>query len=207
MGRNRKKGEAMADTSKNTQQEVEEENPEAAEQGASQEPEVNDVPEVVVPRQTKRLMAEVELTEEELLTAGTELSDALEEMSRLEVQKKNLSDQKKNEIDAQKARATELSRKIQSKVEHREFFCEAEFDWVNHVKKWKSVNDGVVRATETISPQDCQMKMRLEEEQHEEADEQNSVPDYSAEDAANDGHGADGEEEPELVGDAVPEPA
>lgn len=153
---------------------------------------------VDIPEQRRTITAEVILMDEELLAAGAELAECMQEVASLEDQKKNLAEQKKNEIAQVEARASELGRQISTKRVHREFYCVAEFDWENHIKRWKSVSDGVVRSTEAISPSDYQMKLRLEEEQREDTDQTSTVPDYSPEDAAH-----DGEEVGDLVSDEV----
>ncbi len=81
--------------------------------------------------------------------------------------------QKKNEIAAVDARVNELVRKIRSKVETREFFCEAELDFELKIKRWKDVKTGEIRKTEELSAHDYQMKLRLEEGVDNESNDDN----------------------------------
>lgn len=121
----------------------------------------------------RTIAAEYRLTDAELLKFGDELSAAHEELEHLEEQKKNLQDQKKNEIAAVDARVNELVRKIRSKVETREFFCEAELDFELKIKRWKDVKTGEIRKTEELSAHDYQMKLRLEEGVDNESNDDN----------------------------------
>ncbi len=116
------------------------------------------------PKPARRtIAAEYRLTEGELLTISDELAEAHEELDQLEEQKKNLQDQKKNEIAVVEARINELVRKIRSKVETREFFCEAELDFELKIKRWRDVKTSEVVKTEELSAQDYQQRLRFEE--------------------------------------------
>lgn len=112
-------------------------------------------------RQT--IVAEHRLTDEEIVAISGELAEAHEELDQLEEQRKNLNDQKKNEIASLEARMNELVRKIRSRSETREFFCEAELDFDLKIKRWRDVKTWEVVKTEELSARDYQQKLRFEE--------------------------------------------
>lgn len=94
-------------------------------------------------RQT--IVAEHRLTDEEIVAISGELAEAHEEIASLE------------------ARMNELVRKIRSRSETREFFCEAELDFDLKIKRWRDVKTWEVVKTEELSARDYQQKLRFEE--------------------------------------------
>lgn len=109
------------------------------------------------------IVAEHRLTDEEIVVISSELAEAHDELDQLEEQRKNLNDQKKNEIASIEARMNELVRKIRSRSETREFFCEAELDFDLKIKRWRDVKTFEVVKTEELSARDYQQQLRFEE--------------------------------------------
>jgi hypothetical protein len=108
------------------------------------------------------IVAEHRLSDEEIVVISAELAEAHEEIDQLEEQRKNLNDQKKNEIASVEARMNELVRKIRSRSETREFFCEAELDFDLKIKRWRDVKTGIVVKSEELSARDYQQQLRFE---------------------------------------------
>jgi inorganic pyrophosphatase len=108
------------------------------------------------------IVAEHRLTDEEIVVISAELAEAHEEIDQLEEQRKNLNDQKKNEIASVEARMNEAVRKIRSRSETREYFCEAELDFDLKIKRWRDVKTGIVVKSEELSARDYQQQLRFE---------------------------------------------
>lgn len=146
------------------------------------------------PKPIRRMIAaEVRISDDELLRHSDELAASHEELEHLEEQRKNYNDQKKNEMASVEARINELVRKIRSKVETKEFFCECELDFDLKIKRWRDVKTGLVMKSEELSAQDYQQRLRLEENidgnESNEAEDTGEWPEQEAEQDGSDDAG------------------
>lgn len=117
--------------------------------------------------QRKMVLSEVKLTDTEIIDLADELADKHDALADAITKRKNMTDNLKSEEAEITARINSLVRKISSKVDAREFFCEAVLDFDLKVKRWVDVATGDVRKVEDLTAQDFQMKLRYEEENAE----------------------------------------
>lgn len=117
--------------------------------------------------QRKMVLSEVKLTDTEIIDLADELADKHDALADAITKRKNMTDNLKSEEAEITARINSLVRKISSKVDAREFFCEAVLDFDLKVKRWVDVATGDVRKVEDLTAQDFQTKLRFEEENAE----------------------------------------
>lgn len=114
--------------------------------------------------QTATIEAEYKFTQEELVELGQHLAAKHQEKASLESSKKNYNSQIKSDQDLVETQITQLSQKLSTGKEFRDFLCNVEMDYESRKKHYISVVTGEIIQTLNMNAYDLQAKMDLDEE-------------------------------------------
>jgi hypothetical protein len=118
------------------------------------------------------------LTDEERRTCGITLATTLEDITRIEAEKKAQSDHYKNRIAGLQAAADQLTHKVSTGQEWREIECKVVFGQPTpHHKQIVRIDTGEVVGTEMMSAFDQQRELPLVIEGDDEGDDEDTADD------------------------------
>jgi hypothetical protein len=112
---------------------------------------------------------QVKLTVDERLDYSDKLSREVQEMSRLEAAKSEVSKDYGAKIEAAKAQIGNISRIISNGYEYRPVECIWEFYWATGTKSLRRTDTKEEIKLEAISMEERQLQLDLEKKQHDEA--------------------------------------